>query len=616
MTILTPQGELYLLKDVPLDSEYQHTIDFDNAETQQQYFMNKIADIFSDEDKSKGYKFIRDNQTINVYSKIEELFGCNYLMYKNNKKWYYAFITRKDYVSPDVTRLSIKLDVMQSFMFDYQLGESFIAREHQDRWRGTSTTLYPVFNKQPEDLELGKNYVTKKEKLFANERYDANYKSEWVVVKCSRPLDIKRQDAFGNYDTLKDNLPATKVDDIPTGIYIYLFPINTSVNNTNNRYLKSSFGVAEYVFGSEHLLRHLTTDPNIISMQIFPQCPIAYDFDENGYVYFLNSSTCGMLVENVQQYAGSSIVFNTTNYTIARLINVYSSELGMSIPIIEENITRPNIELSPNVKYESKLLTSPFAKILIEYNNQSQEFEIENAEYTSYHFYFKIRQSIMNTNNILVTPQSYLGQEDNKNNKFEVIAQNEFYLSNDYWKQYEANNKVSMNGNLILAGVQSAVNIGLGIATGGVGLAFAGGQAVSVGGQVINELMKREDIKNQPNTPKVAGQDLVSSKYVGKFGIIVRMLVADNEFLQNAFKYFMHYGYACRCFKKPNTKSRYYYNFIKTIGANIQTDIDNEYREEIKSIYDNGVTIWHYREASTFKGVQNYDFENAEMSLI
>ena len=78
----------------------------------------------------------------------------------------------------------------------------------------------------------------------------------------------------------------------------------------------------------------------------------------------------------------------------------------------------------------------------------------------------------------------------------------------------------------------------------------------------------------------------------------------------------MHYGYACNDFKKPNLRSRYYYNYIKTIEANIKTNIDSDYRDRIQNIFDNGVCIWHYRTPNTFKGVNNYNYENVEMSII
>lgn len=41
------------------------------------------------------------------------------------------------------------------------------------------------------------------------------------------------------------------------------------------------------------------------------------------------------------------------------------------------------------------------------------------------------------------------------------------------------------------------------------------------------------------------------------------------------------------------TRSRYYFNYIKTIGCNITGDIPRKYLNKLKSIFDNGVTLWH-----------------------
>lgn len=90
----------------------------------------------------------------------------------------------------------------------------------------------------------------------------------------------------------------------------------------------------------------------------------------------------------------------------------------------------------------------------------------------------------------------------------------------------------------------------------------------------------------------------------------------QTNFRQLVYQYFLHFGYKCQCIKTPNLKSRYYYNFIKTTNVELASNIDQEYIDEIKTIYDKGITFWHYRDATTFKGVGNYEYENCEMSIL
>ena len=50
-------------------------------------------------------------------------------------------------------------------------------------------------------------------------------------------------------------------------------------------------------------------------------------------------------------------------------------------------------------------------------------------------------------------------------------------------------------------------------------------------------------------------------------------------------------------------------------GANIVSNISNDAIQKLKDIFDNGVTIWHFRNTVTFKGLFNYEYENLEMSI-
>ena len=45
--------------------------------------------------------------------------------------------------------------------------------------------------------------------------------------------------------------------------------------------------------------------------------------------------------------------------------------------------------------------------------------------------------------------------------------------------------------------------------------------------------------------------------------------------------------------KVPNIYSRANWNYIKTVGCYIQADIPQEDLEEIKSLFDKGITFWH-----------------------
>ena len=73
------------------------------------------------------------------------------------------------------------------------------------------------------------------------------------------------------------------------------------------------------------------------------------------------------------------------------------------------------------------------------------------------------------------------------------------------------------------------------------------------------------------------------------------------------------YGYAQNRLMEVDTKSRQYYNYIKTKEVNILTSsIPNVYLDKLKAIYNNGTTIWHVDNPDVLP--LNYSKDNTEVS--
>lgn len=58
-------------------------------------------------------------------------------------------------------------------------------------------------------------------------------------------------------------------------------------------------------------------------------------------------------------------------------------------------------------------------------------------------------------------------------------------------------------------------------------------------------------------------------------------------------KYFDMYGYTINDLKIPNIKGRSNWNYVKTEGLNCKGDIPQNDMQEIKDIFNNGITFWH-----------------------
>ena len=170
-----PTGEIFLLSDIFFDNTYTDTEDFSNLTDQHGWFMAKVSRSFTE------YTYIRKDSTIRIGGNYEELIGLNYLMYHNYTagKMIYAFILDKKYLSEGVTELTIEVDVFQTYMFDYTWHDTYIEREHQDRWTGVNE---PIFNIVPESLTLGDEYIKENEIVLG-------YSDEYYLVVASQPLE-------------------------------------------------------------------------------------------------------------------------------------------------------------------------------------------------------------------------------------------------------------------------------------------------------------------------------------------------------------------------------------------------------------------------------------------
>ena len=123
-----PNCDVKLLKNVPLDTTYEHTIYFDNTSAQYAYFRGLMKFDFP----RQTYQRVNKG-TMRVEKNAEALYDCNYLMFQNagfGTKWFYAFITAVEYVNNAVSEITYEIDVMQTWFFNYSVGECFIEREH------------------------------------------------------------------------------------------------------------------------------------------------------------------------------------------------------------------------------------------------------------------------------------------------------------------------------------------------------------------------------------------------------------------------------------------------------------------------------------------------------
>ncbi len=145
-----PDGQVKILRGVPLDSSYNNTIYFSSLSAQSTYFAGLAKYSYTQ------LMYIRETRKLRIPLSGDTVFDCNYLMYKNTQyadKWFYAFINQVYYINDNCCEIEFEIDVMQTWALDYELKPSYIERNH------TVTDVIGE-NRVPENLDIG-SYITR-----------------------------------------------------------------------------------------------------------------------------------------------------------------------------------------------------------------------------------------------------------------------------------------------------------------------------------------------------------------------------------------------------------------------------------------------------------------------
>lgn len=114
-----------LIKAFKYDNSYDYVKMFATKQEQNNYF-NSLPCLRVDE---TNYIKVENSFNVNYEYDYLESEGVNYVIFNNGYKDIYAFIIKKEYVRKEITRIIYEVDVIQTFMFDFTVGNSFIERK-------------------------------------------------------------------------------------------------------------------------------------------------------------------------------------------------------------------------------------------------------------------------------------------------------------------------------------------------------------------------------------------------------------------------------------------------------------------------------------------------------
>ena len=187
--------KINLLSLPTLDNTYQNTIDFTNISGQNQWFTNKVRKTVDG-----NFKADTELETLALNTTYTEIKKYDYLFFTDadGKRLYY-FIMNKKYNTASTSEVTLELDVLQTYMFDYKFMDSFVDRMHVDRWKTDETgTIKPTEEYVDEGFTVNPTTISPVYS-YSIGRYQNNY-----IITSTTPLGKLEGGGGGGNDNPTD----------------------------------------------------------------------------------------------------------------------------------------------------------------------------------------------------------------------------------------------------------------------------------------------------------------------------------------------------------------------------------------------------------------------------
>ena len=539
MAAITPSTNLKLLKN-PNNLSNENQLTFSSATTQYNYF-NSLTKL-----EVEDFTYQRKDYVIRYNACIDDILDYNYCMYQNEaygNKWFYAYIQNMRWVNDHVTEITIKTDVFQTFQFELTYKASFIEREHVNNDNVGAHTI-------PEGLETGEYVCSSIQSLYSG----AN--TTYICIS---------------------------VTELPPGMNI-----NTFNRQYNGIYSGVSYIVFETPLAASNFLRGMDANgkgESVTSVFIIPT-------NLTGTLTFTTYDITDPSDPN-HYYTTQAAVppYSTTYVTLAT----------------SSSITSPN-SLNGYSPKNNKLFCYPYNYFYIT-NNVGMDIDFHYEDFVNNTASFKTIGSITPGCSIKCFPLNYkkLADSGTSMNSYNYGLSGAKYpicsWSSDVYTNWLTQNGINIAGITLNAAQAGYLKGGLQIAA-GIGMAasgsavFGGSMAASGARQIFDTMQENYQHSLIPDSAKGNGNSGDITFSAGNMDIPLYKMCIRSEMAQSIDSYFSMYGYKVNIVKVPNITGRANWNYVKTIGANIEGLIPEFYLNEIKGLFNAGITLWH--NSSTF----------------
>lgn len=589
--------DIRLLSSIPFSNDYKNTRWFDTITEQTAYFNSKPvvhSMIEANFQRIEGYNYIAVNKS------IDDLWNTNYIMFRNtsyNNKWFYAFVTKLEYKNAGLTYVHFQIDVFQTWKFEMNFKPSYIVREHCKLWNTDGT---PVINTIDEGLNYGSEY----DNVYA-ERFTP-YADIYFLVIVTKSLMHDLADANSN-----DIYPTINASPQPLNYYVHPFKLDGSDpvvwDGAESIVLSKPTKVLEALYKLDDAVN------NVVSLYI------------TDYIGTNMSFSDGVLTMPPTQFEQATIHDTTVTPNIF-LNTVFVKEIKNYVPrVIDLGEKWSGYE---SVK-ESKLLMYPYTQLLLDdFKGNRTTFKTEYVNHTNLKLIIKGSLGTSNKVSYGFADYNYSG-----NGFFNQLSDESALINNEpndipivtdmlaAYLQGNRNSLQNQKNSIIFNGVMNAIGgvtntVGgavTGGAIGGVGGAIAGGlggatSTVQGAGNAVLQMQglqaKQKDINNIPPSIAKMGSNTAYNLGNDYNGLYIIKKQIKPEYRKKLEDFFNMFGYKVNEVKTPNFHTRQYWNYVQTSNCIITGNFNNDDLNELKNIFDSGITLWHTDD------IGNYSLEN------
>ena len=520
--------------NVPIEIDNKNQLTFASTTAQLNYF-NSVPNIIT----ITGCTYQRKDGYVRVPRSFDTLQTYNYCFYQNtshSSKWFFAFVESLEYLNDEMTKVYIKTDAWQTYQFDITFKKCFVEREHvNDDTVGLHTL--------PENVELGEYICNSHTKDTTMD----SYSSDLCMILATPYEDVVTPGDPGATDEdLKKNhievAPSRHYNGIYTGLTYYRFDSGSTLDPVLELYAKYSKTEAiNGIFMAPKWLCHTTT-LNIV--------------DESNAPFSFNTAAPRMSTLN--------------GYT----------------PV------------------NRKLLTFPYCYLLVS-NNIGQNAILHYEKFTNQEVCTFAVRGVLNPGcSIHIIPTNYNGSTYSE---IDAITLGKFPIcnfQNDMYTNWLTQNSINVLGTTVSSddiNVASSVlsgiaGVGMGIATGnplGVALGTMSG-AKGIAGAIMSKKQHNMIPTTVSGSLNSADVNVASGNNTFQY----YNMSIKQEYAKIIDDFFTMYGYQVNSLKTPNITGRTNWNYVKTLECNVTGSLPETAVEEIKAMFNNGVTLWH--NSSTF----------------